>query len=318
MPYVGFLDMLGTRAKAALGEADYTNAVNFFNEKLSVYSDIYNAKVYAYSDNAYVQFDNLDNMINFFRELRNTLMLNHYYFCAAVEKGTLSSHTEPFISKDNYHSMKFTSDAAVKVYRLQWQCTGIGTFLSNSIAESFKGISNGSFCKSICLKNELMDGEYTLMPVYDISYQGVSVPKLKLLLSDYLITAATNPRAGRYYISAAVSMIKSIDLFNFQDDTTLHQMIQVLSFQTIPKCFQNIPHNKTYTLYFLFALIERVLSTIDSDYYPDINTWETCETIIKEFGIEHDKLIAKLSKSPSAILSEKNKQAFLSILFNIM
>lgn len=317
MPYVGFLDMLGTRAKASLSEKDYTSAVDSFNDKLSAYSDTYNAKVYAYSDNAYVQFDNLDNMIDFFRELRNTLMLNHYYFCAAVEKGTLSSHSEPFVSKDNYHSMKFTSDAAVKVYRLQLQYTGIGIFLSNTIAESLKGIPNGAFCKSVCLKNELMDGEFTLMPVYDISYQGVSASKLEFLLSDYLITAATDPRAGRYYISAAISMIKSIDLFRFQDDNTLHQMIQILSFQTIPKCFQNISHNKTYTLYFLFSLIERVLSTVNSDDYSDINTWEICEIIIKKFGIEHGELIAKLSKIPSAILSEKNKQMFLSILFNI-
>ena len=65
MPYVGFLDMLGTRAKASLSEKDYTNAVDSFNDKLSAYSDTYNAKVYAYSDNAYVQFNNSDNMIDF-------------------------------------------------------------------------------------------------------------------------------------------------------------------------------------------------------------------------------------------------------------
>ena len=245
-------------------------------------------------------------------------MLNHYYFCAAVEKGTLSSHSEPFVSKGNYHSMKFTSDAAVKVYRLQSQYTGIGTFMSNSIVENFERLPNSFFCKSICLKNEFVDGEFTFMPVYDISYQGVSVSKLKLLLSDYLITAATNPRAGRYYISAVISMIKSIDLFHLQDENTLHQIIQILSFQAIPKCFQNISHNNTYTLYFLFAIIERVLSTIDSDNCTDIDAWEICETIIKKFGIKHDELIAKLSKIPPAILSDKNKQEFLSILFNMV
>ena len=178
MAYIGFLDILGTRAKAALGDNDYTKLINLFNDKLYHLSEAYKGKVYAYSDNAYVQFEDLNDMINFFRKLRDALMFDNYYFCAAGDKGTLSSKSEPFENKAGFYSMKFTSEAAVEVYRLQSQCTGIGVFLSDTIVANLIRRNQRSFCSSICLKNELVDNEFALMPVYDISYTGVSTEKI--------------------------------------------------------------------------------------------------------------------------------------------
>lgn len=316
--YIAFLDMLGTRAAASLSDEEYTKAINDFNHSLSMCAKAYNGKVYGYSDNAYVQFDSPENLIYFFQSLRDILMNQHHYFCAAADMGTLSKDSEPFIQKDNFYSMKFTSDSAVVIYRMQTQYTGIGIFLSDAIVNNLQDEQlKCSFCKSICLLNNLVNGEFDYLAVYDIAYQSISVQKLNYLLSDYLVISATNPRAGRYYITPIISMIKSFSPDFFEVDSNLEQATELLSFKKIPKCFQTLSHNETYSLYFLFALIESVLSPLTPNSNSSIDATEICKAIISNFDIPHEKLISTLPTIPSPIISEKNKRHFLSILFNM-
>lgn len=318
MPYIAFLDMLGTRAKASLGDEEYTKSVTIFNDKLAGLSEVYRGKTYAFSDSAYVQFEHLDKMVKFFCELRSSLMPEHLYFSAAVEKGVLSSKPGSFENTNGFfYSMKFTSAAAVKAYRMQSHCTGIGTFVSNAIVEKVDTKSKQMFCSTICLMRELADNEFTPIPVYDIAYPRVTITQVKFILADYLITAATNPRAARYYITALISMIKCIKVSQLKNDEVLLQIIKVLSFQTIPECFQKIEHNRTYINYFLFALIESSLSKINPENFLENEAREVCKIIISEFRIDSDELIRKLSKIPSAIITDKNKNTFLSVLFDL-
>lgn len=316
--YIAFLDMLGTRAAASSSDQEYTTAINDFNHAIAICSEVHKGKVYGYSDNAYVQFCSLNDLVSFFQSLRDTLMLQHHYFCAAADVGTLSKGPELFTQGDNYYSMKFTSDSAVVVYRMQTRYTGIGIFLSHAIVRNLqKEGPEGSFCNSLCLQNNLVNGEFDYLSVYDISYSDVSFDKLKHLLSDYLVTAATNPRAGRYYVTPIISMIKCCNQDIFGNDSDFKNIINLLSFKSIPKCFQTLSHNETYSIYFLFALIESVLSPIVSASTSSLDVTNICETIINNFEIPHEKLIATLPSIPLSIISERNKRHFLSILYNM-
>lgn len=316
--YIAFLDMLGTRAAASSSDQEYTTAINDFNHAIAICSEAHKGKVYGYSDNAYVQFYSLNDLISFFQSLRDTLMFQHHYFCAAADVGKLSKGSEPFTQGDNYCFMKFTSKSAVIVYRMQTQYTGIGIFLSHAIVRHLqKEGMEGSFCSSICLQNNFVNGEFDYLSVYDISYPDISVDKLKYVLSDYLITTATNPRAGRYYVTPIISMIKCCSQDIFANDSDFKEIINLLSFKSIPTYFQTLSHNETYSIYFLFALIESVLSPIVSASTSIIDVTNICEKIINNFNVPPEKLIAALPSISLSIISEKNKRHFLSILYNM-
>lgn len=314
MAYIAFFDMVGTRASALTSNQEYTDAINSFNTSLKQVAQMCNCEIFGYSDNAYAEIDSLENMIKFFRLLRDTLMKNHRYFSAAVDIGTLNAKKLTF-EKSKGFSMKFTESSTIEIYLNQCQFSGIGVSLSQKIVDELKYKKMyDEFCLSVFQKkNDCVNTELEFVSVYDIAYRKVSLSKLRYILSDYLMTAAMSERAGRYYVTPIISMIKGIDKTIIEEN--IDELISLLSLQTIPAAFKTLKHQELYTLLFMFALIDRVYFIKDKDVV--INSKEICEKIIKQYNVPYEVLIEKIPHISTSIISQLNKQRFLNVLYNL-
>lgn len=313
MSYIAFLDMIGTRASALISSKEYTDAINDFNNSLRQVGSLCQCTIYGYSDNAYAEIEKLDDLINFFRLLRDTLMNKHRYFSAAVDCGSLKAD-RVLLGNKNSFSMKFTAPTTVDIYMRQCQFSGIGISLSRSVVDNLQQEGmHTAFCHSVYQQYPFTENDTGIVPIFDLAYSPVIFEKLEYIIADYLMTAATSERAGRYYITPAISMIKCLDKSVILDN--LEKLIALLSFQFVPAGFKFLPHNEKYSQYFLFALIEYVLSLREHD--KSIDATEICEKIIQGYRIEHCKLVEILPTISTAVISNPNKRNFLNILYNM-
>ena len=313
MSYIAFIDMVGTRASATISNQEYIKAINSFTNSLKRGSSICQCTIYGYSDNAYIQIENLTDLIKFFRFLRENLIYEHRYFSAAVDCGSLNADRVSFDNRKSL-SMKFTAPATVDIYRQQCQFSGIGVSLSQKVVDDLvEQKMQDAFCMSIYKDRPNINGDSNVTPIYDLSYEPVIFEKIKYIMSDYLLTVATNERAGRYYITPIISMIKCLDKNTLLND--LDKTISLLSFQVIPEAFQLFDHNREYSLFFMFALIEFTLSLREKD--QSIDAKKICEQIIEGYNIDYSILVKTLPSIPAAIISNENKRKFLSILYNM-
>lgn len=313
MPYIAFIDMIGTRASAMISNEEYTDAINDFTNSLKQISSICQCTIYGYSDNAYIQIENLTDLIKFFRLLRDNLINKHRYFTAAVDYGLLNANRVS-LDKNKGFSMKFTAPSTVDIYMQQCQFSGIGVSLSKKVVDDLIGQNmQDAFCMSIYRQRPAVNDDSNVISIYDLSYEPVILEKLKYIMADYLLTAATNERAGRYYITPIISMIKCLDKNTLIND--LDKTISLLSFQAIPKAFQSLNHNREYSLFFMFALIEFTLSLREKD--KSINAKKICEQIIKGYNVDYSLLVKTLPSIPAAVISNTNKRNFLNILYNM-
>ena len=305
--------MIGTRASAMISNEEYTDAINDFTNSLKQVSSICQCTIYGYSDNAYIQIENLTDLIKFFRLLRDNLINKHRYFTAAVDYGSLNADRVS-LDKNKSFSMKFTAPSTVDIYMQQCQFSGIGVSLSKKVVDDLiEQNRQDAFCMSIYKQRPTADDDSNVTAIYDLSYEPVILEKLKYIIADYLLTAATNERAGRYYITPIISMIKCLDKSTLVND--LDKAISLLSFQAIPKAFQSLNHNREYSLFFMFALIEFTLSLRERD--KSINAKKICEQIIKGYNIDYSLLVETLPSIPTAVISSANKRNFLNILYNM-
>lgn len=313
MSYIAFLDMIGTRTSALISSDEYTSAINDFNTSLNQVGSLCQCTIYGYSDNAYVEIEKITDLVSFFRLLRDNLINKHRYFTAAVDRGSLMAERFPLGNKNSF-SMKFTAPSTVDIYTKQCQFSGIGISLSENVIEDLrKNDMNVDFCQSIYQKSSIMNNDLDIVSIYDLSYSPVILEKLEYIIADYLLTAATSERAGRYYITPIVSMVKCLDKNVLMD--RLDALIALLSFRDVPEGFKSLPANNKYSQYFMFALIEYVLSLREQD--KSIDATKICEKIIIGYNIEHSKLVTLLPTIPTAVISNMNKRNFLSILYNM-
>lgn len=313
MSYIAFIDMIGTRSSAVISNQEYKDAINDFNNYLQQVSTVYQCKIYGYSDNAYIQIENLTDTVKFFRVLRDTLMNKHRYFSAAIDCGSLQA--EKVDLKDKGFSMKFTESDTVDIYRKQCEFTGIGISLSNQVVKDLqKKQKYDEFCESIfqrCPSTPEKPAECST--VFDISYEPVIFARLEYIIADYLMALATNARSGRYYLTPIISMIKCLDKEVVLKN--LKGVISLLSLQSIPDSFKLLPHIKEHALYFVFALIEFILSLRKNNSLIDAK--KICEQVIKESGIASYELVKSLPLTSSSVISNVSKRECLNILYNI-
>ena len=313
MPYIAFIDMIGTRASAMISNQEYTDAINDFTNSLKQVSSICQCIIYGYSDNAYIQIESLCDLVKFFRLLRDTLMNKHRYFTAAVDYGSLKAKRVPLDKRKGF-SMSFTEPATVDIYMQQCHFSGIGVSLSAKvISDLIEQEMQNTFCSSIYQQPPINDCEGNIVSIYDLSYNPVILEKLKYIISDYLLTVATNSRAGRYYITPIISMIKCLDKNIIIKD--LDKLIELLSFHAVPIAFRSIANNDKYSLFFLFALVEYVLSLREID--SSIDATEICQQIIKGYKIDHKILVNTLPVISTAVIANTHKRSFLNILYNM-
>lgn len=314
MKCIAFLDLVGTCSSAALSNCQYTEVIDDFNSVLKQVDTYHDCKIFGYSDNAYIETNDLYTMIELLSKLRVLLQDRHRYFTAAIDCGSLEAEKIDF--KKGF-SMKFTAPSTVDIYLKQRKLSGIGMSLSNEIVEHLKQDGKKNlFCQSIFQPCFCENGEIQVVPVFDIAYERVLVRRLEFIISDYLLTAASNERAGRYYLTPIISMIKSLDLNTIFDNST--NIIGLLSFSNVPKAFRQLSFNKKYSMFFLFALADRTLDIML--HHDRFKAEQICEDIICAYiknGNNEEYIVKDLASIPTAVISAYNQQVFLQILYNM-
>ena len=321
MSYIAFLDMLGTRSAAQISNEEYKSAINDFNSALQQVSSYYDCKIYGYSDNAYVEIPNIDDMLSFFSTLRKTLINRHRYFSAYVSHGNLNGEKVEFsykfgnkVSKRGY-SMKFTDSDTTSLYINQCRFKGIGVSISDEIVREIKTRNiKSAICQSVYLTNANNDEYNSYMSFYDIAYDNVILEELKYILSDYVMTTIINRDAGRYYVSPIISMIK-----NLNQDILVNQLEEVVSLLSFKNntALVNLPNfHKTFPLVFISVLLNYVLSINNDNHFININ--DTCKTIIKSCNIPKQVFLEMLPELPFSVITNENKRNLVRILYNML
>ena len=312
MSYIAFLDMLGTRAAAAVSNAEYKRAIKAFHKSMNDAASFCkgDCKIFGYSDNAYIEIEEFDDIIVFFRELRQLLLEKHLYFSAAIAPGSLGVDDSIVKTGNQGYSMVFTATEAIQVYRLQCAFSGIGITVSNKIIKEIENISSSSdFCNTIF--QPLVDSNHYEC-IYDISYKNIVLEEIEYIIADYITTNVMDKRAGRYYITPIISVIKCID-----EDIIINkreQLVRLITAQSIPNDFSE-ELNKDLILLFVFALLDRSLCLYEKNMDMDINVIlqhliECSEINIKEF-------IKKIPSIKNEIVSEIHKKQILKCLYNM-
>lgn len=311
MSYIIFLDMLGARASASIDKNEYKSLINDFNDSLKnleLYlkenSSFYS--IYGYSDNAYIEIEELDVMIYGLRFLRKNLMLNHRYFSSAIACGKLDTKLTSF--KKHGNIMTFTGADVIDVYKSQSEFSGIGYRLSNEVIKELERIDGKQFFCTSIYQNDI--DKLIFYPTFDISYEKTKKIQLSYIISDYISTTVMNSKAGRYYLTPIISMIKCLD--DEAIKTELIDIVHLITLQNIPVAFKNNGYNEKYILFFLFAIFEKILSMNRS--VNDI--LEYSNIILDESKFELEELIDELPHVPIQVISDLNKKELLKIIFN--
>lgn len=313
MSFVAFLDMVGTRASAMMSNDEYTASINDFTDAMKQLSEIFNCRIYGYSDNAYIEFSDHIQMIQFFRLLRENLLYQHRYFTAAVSLGSLQAK-QIYFGKPKGFAMKFTSAVATDIYISQRQFSGIGVSLSNRVVQELHSQQmDDQVCKSIYHRCSNSGDDMGFEEVIDLAYAPVSLEQLRYIFADYIMAAAMSVRAGRYYLTPIISMLKCLDPSVLSEN--LSDLVDLLSFQTIPPAFQSLKYNSTYSLFFILALVDRVISLREKN--PTIDATKICEYIVGRFINQEFKFITALPSILEAVISCSHKREFLRIIYNM-
>lgn len=315
MPYIAYLDMLGTRASASMSNQEYTDAITDFHNALKQLSDVFDCEIYGYSDNAYIQIEHLSEMIDFLRQLRRQLMMTHRYFSASLNRGSLNTTVVKYGSKKGL-SMQFTAPAVIELYLSQCQFSGIGFSISQNVCDDMENNGIGNLIgRSVYKKLLPEDFKNSIVPVKDIAYESILIEDIDNLVSDYVITASTDERAARYYLTPIVSMLKSVDLSVIEADNSLDKLISLISFDSLPDAFKTSNKYKEYSFYFLFSLLDYVFSLSETNRTFD--SWKISEKILKKFDSDFKEIIEHLTLMPINVISGINKRKLIVLIYNM-
>lgn len=315
MAYIAFFDMVGTRASAAIGNNEYSDAIRVFHNALSTIADSCRCNIYGYSDNAYIETNDLDEMVKVFQLLRRNMQNNHLYFTAAVDVGTLKAKikTSKGIGKGNIVS--FNGEGVVKVYLQQTLFSGIGVSLSDAIIAELKAKHKEEYiCRSIYqIKSaRIADGQF--MPVYDLAYSCFLLEYLEYLVADYILTAALNEQAGRYYVTPIVSLLRCISKEDIVDN--VEDILLLILFRKVPQEIRLGDAHNRYKQIFLFVLLDRLLDfPITSE--DDFDSTEYCKKIIASVKKDSANIFNYLNEIPVDVISVGKKRKLISILYNM-
>lgn len=308
MSYISFLDMVGTRANASISNDEYAAAISDLHKfmgKLAASLD--GCLVYGYSDNAYIEVKDLETMISFMKNLRKGLIVKHRFFSAAVGKGELRQKIIK-IPKDKGYSMSFISPATVSIYMAQSKFTGIGVSLSQEVVDDLnKAQLTSAYCSSIYKGKD----ENEFYSIYDISYDPICIGDLEHMISEYALTTIMNRRAGRYYVTPIVSMIRCLNLNELKTKTD--KLVDTIMMKKISSALET-ECVKEYSLLFLYALLGYVLSVGESNG-PYIDSRSIFREIIDKCGIEQGTITNNLSKAPIGVISNYEKKKLVQYMF---
>lgn len=237
--YIAYFDLLGIKAIADFNFSLYYGYIKVFHEELSkIIKTCKNTKVYSFSDCAYMESSDLNELLDVLVSLRKSLILNQIFFNAALTEGKLNAK----INSSNVSSAResiftlFESADVVKAFSMQVNYSGIGVFVDASILNNLdknmkNKIENRLVDSAFCTSLDLKSGEFSFRAYKDVKYFDVTIDLVKYIIENYITTMTLNVRASRYYLSALYTCLNQLD-FN------------ILTKEYIPEVYKKIRENK--------------------------------------------------------------------------
>ena len=125
--YIAFMDLLGTKAMAIANPVQYRKIIEVFHNVIEQLCRKYNAvKIYVFSDCAYFEDTNFENLCMLFKDMREQLLEKEICFNAAICEGALGARKT---DSKKYVIVDFNDEQVVKVYGLQSCFTGAGIYI---------------------------------------------------------------------------------------------------------------------------------------------------------------------------------------------
>lgn len=227
---ISFIDLLGTKAIAIVDPICYRETLQKFKEILFANAKRINdgygkiIKCRMFSDCAYLEFPSEEIAIDFYREVRNRLILSSCFFQASLTRGSLEISDESLRPEDTsseskgaslqeIRSVLFLNEDAITAYTCQAIFKGIGVNVSDDIASS---------CPDVVVASCYEAGEEDspkLEAFFDLRYSNEQIFSsndtqcfvlLNNILEAYSMAFYGNRRAARYYLAPMKSIIDSL------------------------------------------------------------------------------------------------------------
>ena len=218
--YIAFFDLLGTKAIAKVDGDLYFDNIEKFQDAVGSCKEILKGteyKIRAFSDCAYVECSDLEQLFKYLKRLRDKLFLDEIFFNAAVTNGTLdcgmSISNEGQLTDDTcFVCMSFKSHQTVNVYSMQTSFTGVGIFIDPKLLENIKnkGLESYVINSSYCIYEKEDNLYKKFESFYDLRYEDPNDILIKYLFMNYLKTITLNKKAARYYLAAICTCINQL------------------------------------------------------------------------------------------------------------
>lgn len=314
------MDLLGTKAMATANPFLYRKTIEVFHNIIERLRDEYETiEFYVFSDCAYLEDTNFENLCMFFKDMRERLLEKEICFNAAICEGTLNARKK---GNKQYVIVDFIDEKVVEVYSLQSSFTGAGICIDIDILKD-KSVcekANQILVNSIYANLNKEDDKLIYKRCKDIRFQRNTEELLQFILNLYVKTYLLDKRAARYYYTIYATYIneQSIDDFLGREMRLIDIIIN--SIQKL--------NNYDGKIIILMLLINRLYDAMESKF--DDENDKKCQKDLDEINDDlyeslsyiYDKCqmekVYNISDISSEVISNKNKLLFANFLIKKM
>lgn len=305
-----FIDLVGTKNLAA-AEADlYFEVLGKFQGHLAdLCNRIDGGHIYFFSDCAFFEHANSTQFLNFFFELRRSLLQDGLYFKGAILRGNLNP-----VAAQDYFQVKgpatsavrrrtlsgyfFSSDAA-RLYSMQERMKGIGTHVDDSL----RGEAGFATVSSCYIPSPPAKGVHAYK---DLRFQPEDMTRgnLALLLSEFYYAKSRSRKLGRYYVAPLVLWLQSMDLRNLEVGASRDEdLVNIILNGRFDKLMGDTPSVAVIYLTLLNRVFTEQASVPDELY-----------DAVWEFARKRRRMFRELEGIPLDILSHDARRRCITIL----
>ena len=318
--YIAFMDLLGTKAMAIANPVQYRKIIEVFHNVIEQLCRKYNAvKIYVFSDCAYFEDTNFENLCMLFKDMREQLLEKEICFNAAICEGALGARKT---DSKKYVIVDFNDEQVVKVYGLQSCFTGAGIYIDPYILND-KDIymkSNRILVDSIYANINKEDGKFIYRNCKDIKFQRNSEGLLQFILNLYVKTYFLDRRAARYYYTIYATYINEQGIDDFLDDKMRLINLIINSVQKL--------YDYDGKVIILMLLINRLYDAMEKKLVEknrkacpidldDVND-ELYESLSYIYENAEMEKVCNIRDISSEVISNKNKSLFADFLIKKM
>lgn len=217
--YSAFIDLVGTKDRAKTSPEAYRDSLRTFNERLLSLLPLLDeagARVYFFSDCAFVEAAALDGLWRFLVRLRLDLVSDGLFFKASATKGPLepvAPASVPELRRRDRALAKrvlqgfFFGDVAAELYSEQERLKGVGIFVSKALEQEL-----GARVAYSCFIPDV--GTRRPVPYVDLrlTKDELDSGNYEVVVREAFRAKARAPKLGRYYLSMLILYIRSEDL----------------------------------------------------------------------------------------------------------